>query len=125
MGTVMEDSCHIKFVDEDRKNIKTQTTKFDRLLRLSDLDQPERIEKLKSAYLYNREIMLRTVRRIIRLYTHQDKNDIKLLVRDEIASYLKFFDAMEDIAQLLFSEACPLADDILDEFLEFNFEKSL
>lgn len=120
----MEDSYHIKFVDEDRKIIKTQTTKFDRYLRLSDLDQPERIEKLKSAYLYNREIMLRTVRRIIRLYTHQDKNDIKLLVRDEIASYLKFFDAMEDIAQLLFSEACPLADDILDEFLEFNFEKA-
>jgi hypothetical protein len=79
MGIVMEDSYQIKFVDEDREIIKIQISKFDRLLRLSDLDQPKRIEKLKSAYLYNREIMLRTVKRIIRLYTPQDKNDIKLL----------------------------------------------
>jgi HJR/Mrr/RecB family endonuclease len=51
----------------------------------------ERIEKLKSAYLYKRKIILRTVRRIIRLYTHQNKKDIKLLVQDEITSYLEFF----------------------------------
>jgi hypothetical protein len=122
-GREIEDSYNINFVDDNGKIVKTHTIK--RVPMLSEFGQQERIEILKNAYLYNRGMMLRTIRRIIRLYTHPDKNDIQLFVQDEMVSCSKFFNRLEKIAKLLFEEIeNPIALDIYDEFMEFNFEKA-
>lgn len=123
-GIEIEDSFEATLWDLDG-NVITETQKYFRAPRLSDFGQLERIRILKNAYLHHRGMMLRTIRRIIRLYTHPDQSDIHLFVQDEIASCVKEFDLLEELAKLLFEEIKnPLANDFLDEIYIYNFEKA-
>jgi hypothetical protein len=70
-------------------------------------------------------IMLRTVRRIIRLYTHHDKNDRSIFARDEISILYNMLWMMDNIINLLAEENCPFADKLIYEFTRFDLDKAL
>lgn len=120
-----KNSFDVIFTDSEGKIIRPKNKQHIEGAVLRDFDQQERIELLESAYLNNRSIMLRTVRRIIRLYTHHDKNDRNIFARDEISIFYNMLWMMDNIINLLAEENCPFADKLIYEFTRFDLDKAL
>jgi hypothetical protein len=122
---ILKNSFHVIFTDGEGKIIRPKNKQHLEGAMISDFDQQERIELLESAYLNNRYIMLRTVRRIIRLYTHHDKNDRNFFAQDEIEFFKNRLGMMDNIANLLIEENCPIANKLVSEFARFDLDKAL